>query len=149
MFDEIGKEAERRSEHKAHSTGGKEVTERGKISEPVSDEDDGIMEADNSGENTSQIQEYIRGMVGNSKGQQKVSSLNNSQHDALIMCLKDVERRNEINGGISLVQGPPGCGKTHFLVALMHVLLSRGHKLIVSRLVLLRIRAISIILTSP
>ena len=95
------------------------------------DYDNDVAVNNSSDDNASRIRNFITNMTANCKGQERVSSLNRSQQDALLMCLNNIERNNGNSGHISLVQGPPGCGKTHFLVALMHVLLSRGHKLIV------------------
>lgn len=131
LFDEIGKEKERRAERNAYISDRKEAKEREKNTKIEFNGDSEITGSGGREDNASQIQRFVAGMNGNSKGQERVSSLNDSQEDALIVCLNDIERKNEKNGSVSLVQGPPGCGKTHFLVALMHVLLSRGHKLIV------------------
>ena len=128
LFDEIHKEKERREERKAYYTDKRGIKEKERVKV---DENSEIVDRNDGVDNASPLQKFVAGIPANSRGRQRVSSLNESQQQALIMCLTDIERKHERNGGVSLVQGPPGCGKTHFLVALMHVLLSRGHKLMV------------------
>lgn len=48
-------------------------------------------------------------------GKTRAGALNPSQASALEKCVA----ASQVRGGLELVQGPPGCGKTHFLAALL------------------------------
>ena len=66
--------------------------------------------------------------------QKYLSGLNVGQSLALKSIVKSVEKNSPTNisyGSLSLVQGPPGCGKTHFLVNLIFVMLVKGYKLMI------------------
>lgn len=64
------------------------------------------------------------------EGRHQIQSLNSSQTLALRDCL-GVEERNMNKSDIDdkrclhLILGPPGCGKTHFLVSLLHALIAK------------------------
>jgi AAA domain len=73
----------------------------------------------------------------------RLNSLNVSQSEALRKCLgSSITARNDGTGGsgsastvlavsdgnLHLILGPPGCGKTHFLVATLHALIAKGNQ---------------------
>jgi hypothetical protein len=73
----------------------------------------------------------------------RLNSLNVSQSEALRKCLgTGITERNDgtgvqgsastvlavSDGNLHLILGPPGCGKTHFLVATLHALVAKGNQ---------------------
>jgi hypothetical protein len=64
------------------------------------------------------------------EGRYQIQSLNSSQTLALRNCLGGEERnmnKSDIDDKrcLHLILGPPGCGKTHFLVSLLHALIAK------------------------
>eukprot|EP01038_Epipyxis_sp_PR26KG_P010022 gene10022-13478_t len=53
--------------------------------------------------------------------QKYLSQLNFSQQEAVLKCLLGFNVSINHSGNLSLVQGPPGCGKTHVLSILIHI----------------------------
>jgi hypothetical protein len=54
------------------------------------------------------------------------AQLNLRQKDSIVYCMNNVLQNT---GSLSLVQGPPGCGKTRFIVALLKTLLLKQRQL--------------------
>ena len=82
------------------------------------------MDRNDGVDNASPLQKFVAGIPANSRGRERVSSLNESQQQALIMCLTDIERKHERNGVYHLFKDRQDAEKPIFLSHFMHVLVT-------------------------